>query len=51
MRTLRHVVIGATLACALSGEGADYAGWTVGHVWGGYGTILRSTDSGVSWSR
>ncbi len=23
-----------------------YAGWTVGSSWDGYGTILRSTDSG-----
>ncbi len=51
MRTLRYVLMGATLVCALSSEGADYAGWTVGNVWDGYGTILRSTDSGVSWSR
>ncbi|MCX6911425.1 MAG: YCF48-related protein [Verrucomicrobia bacterium] len=51
MRALRHVVIGVILACALNSEGADYAGWTVGKVWNGYGTILRSTDSGVSWTR
>jgi len=51
MRTLRHVVIGATLACALSSEGADYAGWTVGFSAGGYGTILRTTDSGGTWMR
>jgi len=43
--------MGATLACALIGEGAEYAGWTVGNIWNGYGTILRSTDSGVSWTR
>ena len=43
--------MGAVLACALSSEGADYAGWTVGNAWDGYGTILRSTDSGVSWTR
>jgi len=51
MKTLRYIVIGAILACALSSEGADYDGWTVGNVWDGYGTILRSTDSGVSWMR
>ncbi|MCX6900972.1 MAG: YCF48-related protein [Verrucomicrobia bacterium] len=51
MRTLRHVVIGTTLAFTLVSEGADYAGWTVGNIWDGYGTILRSTDSGVSWTR
>lgn len=51
MRTLRHVVVGATLACALSSEGADYAGWTVGRNADGYGTILRTTDSGVTWTR
>jgi photosystem II stability/assembly factor-like uncharacterized protein len=28
-----------------------YAGWTVGDSWGGYGTILRSTDSGNTWIR
>ena len=39
------------LAWPLCSEGAAYAGWAVGNVWDGYGTILRSTDSGVSWSR
>jgi len=28
-----------------------YAGWTVGGPSGGYGTILRSTDSGKTWIR
>ena len=28
-----------------------YAGWTVGALWDGYGTILRSTDSGNAWTR
>ncbi len=28
-----------------------YAGWTVGDLWDGYGTILRSTDSGETWVR
>ena len=28
-----------------------YAGWTVGASWNGYGTILRSADSGATWSR
>jgi photosystem II stability/assembly factor-like uncharacterized protein len=51
MKALRLAVIGGALAWALAGEGAEYAGWTVGNSWGGYGTILRSTDSGVSWFR
>ena len=45
------LLILAALAWPLSSEGAAYAGWAVGNVWDGYGTILRSTDSGVSWSR
>ena len=28
-----------------------YAGWAAGNLWNGYGTILRSTDSGESWAR
>ncbi len=28
-----------------------YAGWTVGDARDGYGTILRSTDSGETWAR
>ena len=28
-----------------------YAGWTVGQSWDGYGTILRTTDSGKTWVR
>ncbi|OHE75726.1 MAG: hypothetical protein A2107_09455 [Verrucomicrobia bacterium GWF2_62_7] len=39
------------MAFTLVSEGAEYAGWTVGNIWDGYGTILRSTDSGVSWTR
>jgi len=30
---------------------AIYAGWAVGDSWGGYGTVLRSTDSGTTWVR
>lgn len=51
MRRLTQMVLAATLACALRSDGAEYAGWTVGATWDGYGTILRSTDSGVSWTR
>ena len=42
--------IGFSLACVDGGDGGGgklyYAGWTVGNCWDGYGTILRSTDSG-----
>ena len=51
MKTWQSIAIGTILACTLNSAGAQYAGWAVGNVWGGYGTILRSTDSGVSWSR
>ncbi len=51
MRTPLLLFVGATLAWPLSSEGAAYAGWAVGNAWDGYGTILRSTDSGASWSR
>jgi photosystem II stability/assembly factor-like uncharacterized protein len=51
MIRVRHLVIAATLACALGSEGADYAGWTVGFSAGGYGTILRTADSGATWTR
>ena len=51
MKTVRHAAIGVFLACALNSQGVDFAGWTVGEDWNGYGTILRSTDSGVSWTR
>jgi len=45
MKTLRYAAIGTILqACALSSEGVEYAGWTVGNVWDGYGTILRPTS-------
>jgi len=44
--------IGFGLACVDDGGGKlYYAGWTVGHLWDGYGTILRSTDSGNTWVR
>ena len=37
-------------ACA--GPESYYAGWAVGNAWNdGYGTILRSSDSGNTWSR
>jgi photosystem II stability/assembly factor-like uncharacterized protein len=52
MRRLWLGVLGLVLACAGNSEGALYAGWTVGNVWGdGHATILRSADSGVSWTR
>lgn len=40
------------LGCAIRAK-ADlpYAGWAVGNVWDGYGTILRSSDSGNTWTR
>jgi photosystem II stability/assembly factor-like uncharacterized protein len=39
------------LACALNTKGAEYAGWTVGVAsTNGQPTILRSTDSGTSWT-
>ncbi len=45
-------MISAMLACALSSQGAEYAGWTVGvPSAGGLPTILRSTDSGATWTR
>jgi photosystem II stability/assembly factor-like uncharacterized protein len=28
-----------------------YAGWAAGSVWNGYGTVLRSIDSGKTWVR
>lgn len=47
--------IGFSLACVDGGDGGGgklyYAGWTVGNCWDGYGTILRSTDSGNTWAR
>lgn len=52
MRPFRHARIGAILACALNNADADYAGWAVGSLWGdGHATILRTTDSGVTWTR
>lgn len=51
MTTLRQAVIGAALAGALNSAGAEHAGWTVGHNADGYGTILRSADSGATWVR
>ena len=38
------------LTCALSSQAAEYAGWTVGAPSGGQPTLLRSTDSGASWT-
>jgi photosystem II stability/assembly factor-like uncharacterized protein len=48
---VRHLAFAATLACALSAGGAEYAGWTVGGVWDGYGTVLRTVNSGATWTR
>jgi photosystem II stability/assembly factor-like uncharacterized protein len=46
------LLIGVSLAWDVRAEGSSfYAGWTVGAPWHGYGTILRSSDSGNSWSR
>ena len=40
------------LACALNSQGAEYAGWAVGVPSAeGLPTILRSTNSGASWTR
>ena len=52
MKAFRSFAIGVLLACGASSEAAPYyAGWTVGSIWDGYGTILRSTDSGNTWTR
>lgn len=43
---------GALWSCAAAGWAMPYGGWTVGNPWSdGHATILRSTDSGVSWVR
>ena len=35
-----------------AGAATDYyAGWAAGNLWDNYGTILRSTDSGKTWTR
>jgi photosystem II stability/assembly factor-like uncharacterized protein len=40
------------LAYALNSQGVEYTGWTVGvPSAGGLPTILRSTNSGASWTR
>ena len=39
------------LATALSGLGAEYAGWAVGGIANGYGTILHTSNSGATWER
>jgi photosystem II stability/assembly factor-like uncharacterized protein len=45
-------VIGVLWACGSGAAAPDnYAGWTVGAAQNGYGTILRSIDSGNSWTR
>src|ERR1017187_10232039 len=47
-----EAVIAAMLAYALNSQGAEFAGWTVGMLSAeGLPTILRSTDSGASWTR
>ena len=51
MKTWKLAMIGATLAGVLSSTGAEYAGWAVGYNADGYGTILRSADSGNTWTR
>ncbi len=51
MKAMPSMVIGTLLAGILSSEGADYAGWTVGFSADGYGTILRTSDSGATWTR
>ena len=51
MKIVSLAVIGVILMCVLTCEGADYAGWAVGSSANGYGTILRTTDSGVTWTR
>ena len=51
MKILRDAAIGLILTWTLSSEGADYAGWAVGAAGGGYGTILRTADSGATRAR
>ena len=52
MKAFRCLVIGVLLACAAGAEAQPYyAGWAVGKVWDGYGTIIRSADSGNTWTR
>lgn len=47
-----HLSLGVFLACAAAaGAQSNYAGWAVGDVWDGHGTIIRSTDSGNTWTR
>jgi len=46
------LTLGMLLPAVPAFAGAEYyAGWTVGNARDGYGTILRSTDSGRSWFR
>ena len=51
MKTLQFAVLGVMLMCAVTCESANYAGWTVGTNAGGYGTILHTANSGVTWTR
>jgi len=40
------------LAASVSAAWADpYAGWAVGNRINGYGTVMRTTDSGTNWPR
>ena len=51
LKLLQFGLIFFSMVCALNSEGAEYAGWTVGMLWSStQATILRSTDSGVSWT-
>jgi len=46
------VMIGSLFAGGdTTGAAPYYYGWTVGDSWNGYGTILRSIDSGETWTR
>lgn len=52
MKEFAFLTIGILLICGTISEAAsNYAGWAVGFSWDGYGTILRSTDSGETWTR
>ena len=53
LTALFAVAVGALWGCGSSAFAAldNYAGWTVGAAWNGCGTILRTTDSGKTWTR
>jgi photosystem II stability/assembly factor-like uncharacterized protein len=49
---LRATLVTILLAASVSADGADpYAGWAVGNRTNGYGTVMRTTDSGTNWTR